>query len=514
MAIPFSYKSDRWVVIAPLAESVRMPAVNDFFEALEKVTIPTPVPPAEQYRFPYTLMEPSILSFGLDDEVHHSLVSGLAQRGWPLERASNFGELSQRVLQKDVPDIIVVDVARLSDPISAVASIHRIVNCSTLRILAFCPGDFPSWQSRSLIDRCLPYDAPSEAIFKAVKELTLEAGRLRSARIEMERLLVRDAAVSAQNPKELVDFASEKAAAIMQGWGCCFLLDEQGTVFRSEFPAGRPPVVTSIPKNFLSGASFFSAGCEDGFFEKVSDVASERDAFLAMAPSSAAAVALVDASGLHRGVLIACSIGRQAAATAFEAIDGLGQTIVERFGELLQGYRSLPEIRKERWWERLRDRAFGLDVYRSSDCAIPWRYRLVTETRGLLTLNLKESSGFNQALIESVARELSPAEAARDHANGEAFFAASFDFHSKEMEYATQGFSAPIFLNQSGPAGTIATSRGVTSGVAVLKSPRQAVVCDGALWGWLGDRFSYLTRLHETLDLERPQGLASIITLG
>jgi hypothetical protein len=510
LAIPLSHGAARWVVVARLTEAACGCAYDDFLAVIENVTIsPSSGECALDSRIPAGQFEPAVVSFALDDDLRDRLDEALSKREWPLAHFQRFGPLTRR-LQQSVPDVIVVGTPLLSNPVSAITSIHRIANYSGLRMLAFCPDDFRPRQSSALIDRYLRNDASEAAIFKAVKELAYESTALRRSWSREEHVLAARRAADLFTAQALVIFAAERAAEIMRGWACCCLFNG-GAVYRAEEPRRRQPVLNSIPKGFLNGSKIFAPVFDDDFIAEVTDDPRDRDALLAMRPASAATLALVSNDGQHHGVLVAFSAERQVAESAFEALDGLAQLVVRRFDEL-RCVAPIPELQKESFWERVRDGAFALDVYRSADCAIPWRYRILAQTRGLWTLNIDERS--------AAARELerlgsgSPAERLRGYVADSPFFAATIDFASQTMEYATEGFSVPSILNRPGPTATVSESAGRAIGTVVLKSPAKALVCDAELWSWLRGRVGRGASLRAVLERERPTGLASVITLG
>ena len=508
LAIPFSHGTQRCVVVAPFAQPASSLREDDFLASVESVTIPRDSAP-----LPISLFSsaPAVTSFAVCSDLHERISSAVARRGWPVERVTTYAKLTRR-LHESAPDVVVVDAAELRDLVSAITSIHRIADYASLCVLAFY-DDEPGALFPALVDRWLPHDASETTIFKAVKRLAQESAARRQYSLREERVVAQRRALRAPTAIELARLAAERAAEIVDGWASCFLLNESGTVYRSEYPPSPQPVLASIPTAFLTGARTFHAAFDDEFLEELTDSRADRDAFRALRPGSAASIALVSQDGFHRGVLVACSFERCVDAQAFPALDDLAHVVVDRFDELRSGAAPIPELQKERLWERLRGSTIDLDVYRSPDCAIPWHYRQVTETRGLLTLNVEEDDGVVRHILDSSSRR-PLAEALQSARRAAPFFAATIDIDSQTMDYATHGFSAPVLLDRSGPAATIARSHGITTGVARLDPSANAVVCDGTLWTWLSARLGSADNLPALLDRERPAGLASIITLG
>ncbi len=510
LAIPFSHRNDRRVIVAPLAEAASPLGTDDFLASVESVTVPRES--AASPLMPVALSPgPVVMSFATCADLCDRISAALARRGWPVEPVSTFGKLTRR-MQESSPEIVVVDAAELADPVSAITSIHRIADYGALCVLAFYQEE-PHALFPAIVDRWLPHDASETTIFKTIKKLAQEASALRHASLHEERVMAQRRALSAPNANELARLAAERAAEAVGGWACCSLISESGTVYRAEHPHSPQPVLASIPKGFLSGTRSFYSVFDDGFLDELTDAPKDRNAFLSLRPASAASVALVSQDGYHRGVIVACSFDRPADTQAFEVLANLADVVVDRFEELRAGIKPIPELQKERSWERLRDRMIDLDVYRSADCAIPWRYRQVSETRGLLTLNVEEDGEAVNSLMES-SFHLPLADAFRGRDGSAPFFVATIDAASQTMDYATLGFSAPILFDRPGPVAMIGRTRGITTGTARLDPSANAVVCDAALLKWLSQRLGSDDSLPALLDREQPAGFASIITLG
>ncbi len=348
---------------------------EDFLRAVECVTVPsdTSTRPADSF-IPTDSFEPAIVTFALADDLDRRVVDALSSRGWPHERIASFAMLTRR-LRDSVPDVVVVDVARLQDPISAITSIHRIADCGALLILAFHPAGFERQCFQAVIDRFLPSDAPPASIFKTIKGLAGEAAILQRNFTHDESTMIRRFAAGKLGYRELAEFAAKEAAAIMRGWACCFLLNDNGVAYRAEFPRSSEPVMRSIPKTFLSGTSAFEAVCSPDFIEELTDDPAERKALQAMQPASCAAITLISDDGRHRGVLIACSTEGQVKSRSFEGLESLAEIVVQRALELQYTLQPIPEFRTGKCWESLKDHRLTIEVYRSKGCAVPWRYK-------------------------------------------------------------------------------------------------------------------------------------------
>src|SRR6202012_3918407 len=111
-------------------------------------------------------------------------------------------------------------------------------------------------------------------------------------------------------------------------------------------------------------------------------------------PTCAAAVGLTTEDGRQWGTLVACSQDRRTDMLDFESLERFADIIAARFRRLQPNRLMPPEFRKDNLWNRLRDRMLQLDVYRSSGCLIPWRYRIFDDAWGLLTFGIHEDDAF------------------------------------------------------------------------------------------------------------------------
>ncbi len=498
--------------MAPLQISNAPIEYEDFLRVVESVTVPSDTSARSADSFiPANAFEPAIVTFALAEDLDRRVVETLSSRGWPYERVTSFAMLTRR-LRDSVPDVVVVDVARLQDPISAITSIHRIADCGALLILAFHPAGFDRQCFQAVVDRFLPSDAPAASIFKTIKGLAGEAAILQRSLTHDERTITQRSAAGKFGYRELAEFAAKEGAAIMRGWGCCFLLNDGGVVYRAEFPRSSEPVMRSIPKAFLTGSCAFEVVSSPSFVEDLTDDPADRKALLSMRPVSSAAITLVSDDGRHRGVLVACSTEGKVKSRSFEALECLSEIVAQRALELQHTLQQIPEFRTGNCWESLRERRLTIEVYRSKGCAVPWRYRQFGDAHGLLTLNIDDDDPVLQKTDAPLGRK-SLAEISRNREESSPFFAASIDFSSQSLNFATLGFSAPIFLNRSGPTSAIVTAGNVTTGTSTLLSASDMVVCDRAMWGWLSEHLGAGENLHSALDREMPRGLASIITL-
>ncbi|HEY1680199.1 MAG TPA: hypothetical protein VGF98_00965 [Candidatus Tumulicola sp.] len=515
LAIPFSHGAERSVLIALVHEAACSEAYDAFFRAIESITVAAlDSPSSDSSELPATTLEPSIIAFGLQDDLYHRLAAALGRRGWTAQEAGAFTEFTGLV-RTSPPDVVAVDATRLHDCMAAVATIHRIANYGPLRLLAFGASAAQQLLSGGLIDCVLSTDASSEAIFRAIKQLALKSNALRRTFVAEEALSAQRAAASALSPQELADFAARQAAGMVNGWAACVLLNEYGAVFRAEYPPAPNPVLRKIPRPFVTGERLFQAMANEAFYDSVTDDVVERRALANLEPKMAASLALVSKAQRHCGAIVATSNQRRSDSLGFEALDRFANAVAARFEQLQPDKYALPELRKERLWERLRDRMLHLDIYRSSDCTIPWKYRIFDDAWGLLTLGIDDDSDMIRQLHLPKRRSGVPAAPdLRERGSDAACFAATIDFSTQTMHYSSSGFPPPLSFERSGLRASSRIIGTQTTGVAALQPDAGVVICDGALWNWLQRRDAPYERLATVLDREQPIGLASVVTLG
>jgi hypothetical protein len=515
LAIPFSHGAERSVLIALLHDAACLETYDAFFRAIECITVAAvDSSSSELSELPTTTLEPSIVAFGLQDDLLGRVATALGRRGWAAQEAGAFAEFTGLV-RTSPPDVIVVDATRLRDCMAAVATVHRIANYGPLRLLAFGASASEKRLSGGLIDCILAVDASSEEIFRAIKQLALKSNALRRKFVAEEAVCAQRGAGSALSPQELADFAARQAAGMISGWAACVLLNEYGAVFRAEYPPAPTPVLRKIPRPFLTGQRLFRATADEAFYDSVTDDVAERQALANLEPMMAASLALVSKGQRHCGAIVATSNQRRSDSLAFEALDRFANAVAARFEQLQPDNYALPELRKDRRWERLRDRMLHLDIYRSSNCTIPWKYRIFDDAWGLLTLGIDDDSEVIRQLHLPKRRTGVPAAPdLREQRSDAPCFAATIDFSSQTMQYSSRGFPPPLSFERPGLGASSRIIGTETTGVAALQASAGVVICDGALWNWLQHRDAPYERLATVLDREQPIGLASVVTLG
>ncbi|MBV8531335.1 MAG: hypothetical protein JO104_08455, partial [Candidatus Eremiobacteraeota bacterium] len=134
LAIPFSYGTERYLVLSPLAASKVTTPCRDFLRALESITVPAVSADRQTaLEIPVTPVDPAVVGLALCGELLDRIAPPLQRRGWPLEQLHTFGDLWRR-LEEGVPDIVAIDADELMHPLAALASIHRAADSAALRV--------------------------------------------------------------------------------------------------------------------------------------------------------------------------------------------------------------------------------------------------------------------------------------------------------------------------------------------------------------------------------------------
>jgi len=511
LAIPFVYDHGSWVVVAPISGPGFVPEHDHFFNALEQITVPAARSHAtESIEVPTTPTEPDIVGLGLCNDVAARVEAVVQRRGWEIEHVSALGDLARN--KEPPPDIVVIDACRLYCPQDAITSLHRIIGSGALQVISFSDEPLMRFGSDAFVDAALPHGANADSIFRALKETVRALAGMRSLRASEFAAAIKHDAGKALSLPELANLAATNAAKIVEGWASCFFVNERGAVYRAEHPKSIRPVIARIPKTFLSDFPIFHVRAGDEFIEEITDDPVEQLALTGVTRFSGASVPLVSTDGSRCGVLVASSGSRCADSHDFERLAVLATVLGQRHGGITRD--GIPEFRRERAWEHLRDGAVGIDVYRSADCFTPWRYRALSMDVGLLTIGLKDDSDLHGHFDpESVTSESALAARLAAIPGHTPSFAAAIELSSQSMRYAAYGFPPPLSLDARGPAATIHSWRGVTSGVATLASGSGTAIVDSDIWRWLVN-YDKTGPLSEAIAAESPLGLASIVRLG
>ncbi|MBV9264511.1 MAG: hypothetical protein JO324_09320 [Candidatus Eremiobacteraeota bacterium] len=518
LAVPLRYGRRRCVVVAPLSAHPPDAARESFFSILESVTIPyREEPQAASADIPASDANPRIVAFALCDRLRADFTELLRRRGWPLQIRSSMHQLYNLIaMDPDSnparPDLIIVDLQELNDPIGVLRMI-RHADAGDARVFAFESATSLGPEGRALADVLLPHSAGKNEIFAALKSAVQTIPESLNARFERRQRAVQVRFDRIHSPDRLAAVAAGQASEIMAGWAGVALLSPSGALYRAEQPQFGGAILSSIPAAFLDDRPLFCSAVDQGFMEAVFDDARQQQALSELSPISAAAIPLI--SGRRRlGLLLATSRFESAPAKAFEALERLARSLTKRFGELTSRASALPQFTRDAYWQRWSHDRLDVAVYRSAECAIPWHYRPIGASRGILVVGMPENHELQRRLTEGPGlerRELSGALAASlERAES---FASLLDGDRRTMLYATHKFPPPLVVGEPGPHLVMAASRDVTTGSAALEESRGIVICNDALRPCL-DASSTIEQLRELLEEQRPSGFASLLTLS
>ncbi len=514
LAVPLCYGSRRYVAIAPLNSRGVSARYQSFFDALESITIPrgdAALWLADEK--PSVQIEPRIIGLMLCKSLHNRLTVMLDQRGWTLIRANRLRAFYEMVAA-DEPDVVIVDTAELADPISALRGVHHAAASRGLYVIAFEGQHRLASRVPILADHFLSHDESDAEIFATFKELFRGIEHLRRERSQHSMVIASQHIQELAAPQELADFAVHQAAALMRGWAGIALVGRSGSVYRAEHPQSGVAILSKIPASFLSDAPVFCSRVDHGFLDEICDDLRQRQAFERLEPISGATFPIKWAKD-RLGALVAVSQRVPAGPSEFEALCRLASDVARRFDEINSRAAVIPEFRRDGLWERWSDRTLEVAIYRSRDCVLPWRYRWVGETCGVLTLGVADTVQFYGRLGDPAVLE--PRELVQELAAcvaGPNRFAAVVDTATASMTYAAQDFSPPMLLGSRGPTGAIGRSEQVTTGIASLGAATDTLICDRQLWQWFGRHPAALDQIPTLLNEQTPPGLGSMVRMG
>jgi hypothetical protein len=515
LAVPLRHGAQRYIVLAPLSAQQLPPEYEAFFDVLESIRIPAAeIVPPFPYEVPVTPVEPLVLGFALCTELQDRVERTLLHRGWQLVPVDTFQRLYS-VLSTTDPDVLIVDSDELPDTISALRVIHRAAVQSAPRLLAFETRPASGAQAAVLMDRRLPHDADDAEVFAALKDLVRGLPLRRQVSLERSAAAAHESVLAVQSPQELAEFGAEHAAALIRGWAGIALVSEYGIIYQAERPRARGAILSSIPKSFFADAPLFRVRIDDRFLEEVCDDDGDRRSLLDLGPVSGATLPI--AWGERRlGALVALSQTHPADSSAFDALDRFAGVVARRFHELTRRGGAIPEYAHDGLWERWRNGALEVAVYRSPDCVTPCGYSAVSESRGVLTLGIAaDDAGARRFLRDAAALAADELpEALLDCITGPDRLAAVVDAASESMSYAARDFPPPLLMGVRGPSGAIGSSHQVTTGVSALSYLDETVVCDPRMWRWFGDERATIRNFTALVGERAPQGLASVVKLS
>ena len=512
LAVPFVHGARSYVVVAPVRGNMLTPQNERFFEALESITIPrveNPTPILDE--IPIGPLEPSIVGLSLCPSLESRVRALLLARGWALTEAFSSARSFYGRVAEIAPDLVVVDGDELANPANTLRLVNRATQ-ATLQILTFRSAP-AAYKVDALSDCTLPHDAEDLQIFAALKKLVRKIGPTRAA--DSRRVAASDNQDlhGLDAPEDLARFAAVRAAETVGGWAGVALVSESGTVHLAEYPRRKFPILSRIPPGFLLDRPLFQLHVDGRLIDEVADENGARADLMSLQPVSGAVIPI---EGRRRiGVITAVSMVRAADSEVFEELVQLGRGLGKRYQQIADRRSLIPEFARAGRWERWSAKALDVAVYRSHDCAIPWRYHALSAARGLLTLGDIDGARVCRSLADAFEPESADVTPtlARCVA-GPQQFAAVLDSEAKSIVYAAHDFSPPLVLGARGPSGVIDAGARVTTGVAALGPTAEAVVCDRRLWQWFGESGTTLRRLPSLLDERTPPGMALLITLG
>lgn len=511
LAIPLDYDEERCVVLASLTDWAHEAASHPFFETLENFSVPAHAPATiTPEGIPLSPVEPHIVCFDLCPSLQAEVDAMLIRRGWASQVPKDFVEL-RTALESARADVVLLDFDHEGDSLGALLRIHAHIGVET-KLLAFGQKKDRSFERQALVDCLIGHDASETDVFATLKRFTRRVPELRKTRLrEMTtgfEMVLRDACT----PAELSAAGARHAAGVMRGWASLHLVRDDGATYASEHPRQRAPVLTALPKMFLSDAPIFQLRVDDRFYHEVSDDRRVVGALERLHPISAASIPL--RFGDRRfGTLVSVSRDVAADSSTFEALDRYSKLITRRFGDFAQSASFGPIVQRSGVWECVRHGALEFSAYRSRSSAVAWDYRTIRPDLGVLVIgdevDFAAMEGFApkaHALEEQLWRFV------EGTGNTERIFLAACNPVDSTISYAAKGFPAPLLFDASGPAGALSVHGSIMRGTIAIVPPAGLLVWDIPLQRWLVRESVEVQSVTETLEELRPPGLAIVVT--
>lgn len=511
LAIPLDYGEERCVVLATLSDWAHEPASEPFFETLENFCVPAHAPAViTPEGIPVSPVEPHIVCFALCPSLQAAVDSMLTRRGWASQVPKDFLGL-RAALESARADVILLDFDHEADALATLLRVHAYVGVET-KLFAFGETKDCNFERQALVDRLIAHDASEAEMFAALKRFTRRVPELRKTRLREMTMGFEMALRDARTPSELSALGARHAAGVMHGWASLHLVSDDGATYASEHPRQQKPILTALPKAFLSDAPIFQLRADERFYHEVSDDRRVVGALERLRPISAASIPLRFGER-HFGTLVSVSREVAADSTTFEALDGFSKLVTRRFGDFAQAASFGPTVERSGVWECVRHGALEFAAYRSRSSAVAWDYRTIRPDLGVLVIgedvDFAAMDGFApkaHALEEQLWRLVD----GRD--GDERIFIAACNPVESTMSYAANGFPAPLLFDVAGPAGTLSVRGSVIRGTVAIVPPAGLLVWDTPLQRWLVRESVEVQSVTETLEDLRPPGLAIVVT--
>ncbi|MBV9015384.1 MAG: hypothetical protein JO058_06980, partial [Alphaproteobacteria bacterium] len=384
LAIPFRHGSARRVVVAELG--ALSAGDQPLLSVLEQMTVPSGETAAPRDDLPSLPVEPVIVMLAVCGPVRSRILEAGRRRGWPVHAVGRLPDLYE-FLSSQMPDIVVVDSDEIADAAHALHRIHHVAR--DLQVVVIGSSERLPSEAAPLVDTLIPHDAGEPEIFAALKRASREIPRSRTAKLARSQHAAVQDIERITAPDRLAQFAAQRAAEIMGGWAGVVLLSESGAAYRAEQPAFGGAILSSIPSGFLNDVPIFCGTIDAEFLSEVFDNVRQQQALMELAPVSGALLPIT--LGSHRlGVMLAVSRDRGASDEAFVAAETLANAVGHRFANLTSSARQIPEFERRGSWTRWCHDMLEITVYCSAACTLPWRYRPLPESRGLLTVGVPD----------------------------------------------------------------------------------------------------------------------------
>lgn len=298
LAMPFSIRTERHVVIAPLSLETFDATRQAFLDVLQSACVPARTATLADERVP------RFMWLGTNALLVERIAALLKRRGWPLLSAPTFAH-ALLMLEQDRADVVLLDARSLNSELPALRAVRHAAKIGDAPIVYFV--DTPSGaEVQTLVDCILSPDAAEGELLRALKTSAAQVSRTRSnalhasvERIERELRTCNDFPELAQTCAEAALLLGADAVSVM-------LADPVGGVHAAHVPF-QTVLGDHWPTPFLTGETISQTRVEDTFFEQAFDDVDYANRVRRLHAVSAAALPI--ANGPHIvGSLLAFSL--------------------------------------------------------------------------------------------------------------------------------------------------------------------------------------------------------------
>ena len=461
LAFPLITPAAKSVIVAILADRALTPEEEAFIRTLEHVRAWSRIP--EKQNGGTEPLDPTFVSVGsLASKLAKRAQAVVEQRGWRITKLARLTELWDRVSRRP-PDVVLLD-SEGADPSSILRNVRLNANALQLPVVVFCETGEPTSELQILSDAVLTPDATDRDIFAEIKRVLRAAPEYRERQLNLELAQVREALSGARGFRDIVEFAADEIAMVINGFAAVHVIDPRGRTFSAERGAYGAHIFTHIPEALLHEGPSFAHPVTAKFIETLTVHEDVAQAFSELGAISAASVPLIW-NEEHFGTVLAATLEHVAEPVEWQLVVAFAKEIARSCVRVAERQpKSRPELTRIGAWKEVHDDPFTVLFCDGEAGRLCWRFirldddsllvRLCERTEDAdhtdrqLMLRAHTSHSLHDLLRAAISRGNGPSLAGMLSA-GESFFA-----------YLTHDVPTPLLLGANGPAGFITSTSG------------------------------------------------------